>query len=241
MLCEAAKLIDAVADDPAAKVAQWRPPNPYVSTDRSFNLAQTWLTECHSSHSLCRLDPVSFMPTRLIRIDPRDSRASIQLVETKVGELLRWCSLSYVWGGDQPVKTTKATLTFNRQGIPITELPQTIQDAVTVSRRLGVYYLWVDCLCIVQDDPNDIARELAVMPHIYKHAFLTISASCAKSSDDGFLQDRGYFYTSVPPFRLRYQSSADEPGTLFMFESSPGNLDEDPIESRCWTYQERLF
>src|SRR2546423_6842219 len=119
-----------VEEDPAAKVTQFRPLNPYVSTDRSFDVARKWLTECHSSHSLCRLDPISFVPTRLIRIDPHDSCAPIQLVETQAGDLLRWCSLSYVWGGDQLAKTTKATLTVNRQGIPIAELPQTIQDAV---------------------------------------------------------------------------------------------------------------
>lgn len=181
------------------------------------------------------------MPTRLLKIDPEDPFAPIQLYETQPREALNWCSLSYVWGGDQPVKTTRETLAVNRRGISISSLPQTIKDAVTVSRRLGVYYLWIDCLCIIQDDSDDLGRELAVMSEIYKYAFFTISASCAKSSQDGFLQNRGYLYTLVQPFKLRYESCDHEPGTLLMFESSPGNLNEDPIESRCWTYQERLL
>jgi hypothetical protein len=70
-------------------------------------------------------------------------------------------------GGDQPYKTTRETLPRYQDGVVLTEMPQTIQDTVTVFRCLGILYLWVDSLCIIQKDPQDPDRKLAQMPRTY--------------------------------------------------------------------------
>jgi hypothetical protein len=214
------------------------PINPYVSSDGSFALARRWLTKCHSSHPSCRLEPSSFAPSRLIRIDLNDPQTPLRLIDATAGEGLRWCALSYVWGGDQPIKTTKASLASLQKAIPLEQLPQTLQDAVLVSRELAVENLWVDCLCIIQDDLDDLQRELGAMPQIYQRSFVTISASSGNSVREGFLQDRGYFYKSTQPMKLQYQASTGVTGALIFFETHASSP-EDPIDSRAWTYQER--
>jgi hypothetical protein len=70
-------------------------------------------------------------------------------------------------------------------------MPQTLQDAVTVTRRLGLQYIWVDCLCIVQDESEDLVTELAKMPDIYGHAVLAASAT---TFHEGFLHESEYTY-----------------------------------------------
>ena len=75
-------------------------------------------------------------------------------------------------------------------GIPFSELPRTFQDAVHITRRLGIQYLWIDSLCIIQGDAEDWDRESKQMEQVYSSAYATISASCASGNDDGFLKPR---------------------------------------------------
>lgn len=83
--------------------------------------------------------------------------------------------------------TTKDTLQANMAGIALHTLSQTIQDAIHVTRKLGIRYLWVDALCIVQDDEASKVKEIDQMGKIYSNATLTISAASAAHATDGFL------------------------------------------------------
>ena len=74
--------------------------------------------------------------------------------------------------------------------IDITHLPQTIIDAILVTHEIGLDYLWVDSLCIIQDDDHDKTRELARMRLIYRNAYITLCAASARGASEGFLQDR---------------------------------------------------
>ncbi|KAI0653355.1 heterokaryon incompatibility protein-domain-containing protein, partial [Cubamyces menziesii] len=102
-----------------------------------------------------------------------------------------YTALSYVWGKRSPgYRTTKANLSFYKVRIDPAILPQTILDAIHVTRALGISLLWIDGLCIVQDSTKDMHHELARMRDVYRHAFLTIDAGSAASVSEGFLQDR---------------------------------------------------
>jgi len=63
--------------------------------------------------------------------------------------------LSYCWGKDGHVVTTKKDLTQHMQAIDLQSLPTTLRDAVPITRLLGFRYLWIEALCIAQDDDED--------------------------------------------------------------------------------------
>ncbi|KAJ8473485.1 hypothetical protein ONZ51_g7844 [Trametes cubensis] len=102
----------------------------------------------------------------------------------------QYVALSYVWGGQQRHRTTKNNLaSYIRHGINPAILPRTIQDAIRVTRALGLRFLWLDSLCIIQDSEEDKHRELASMRNVYRYAYVTIDAARAAKATEGFLQD----------------------------------------------------
>ena len=124
--------------------------------------------------------------------------------------------------------------------IPWESLPKTLQDAIIITRRLDLRYLWVDCLCIVQDDPEDVEKELSCMAEIYKYAYVTLSASSAKESREGFLHRRAGYFGNVAPFRLRCRWSDGTVGSFTVCEELI-HRQTDPIDHRAWTLQERIL
>lgn len=105
------------------------------------------------------------MPTRLLVLDLDPSSADNKLVPTT--KIEPYAVLSYCRGGDQPQRLTTWSGQGNAVGIDTAQLPLRIRDTVKVTTELGLLYLWVDCLCIVQDDPQDVAKQIAQMPDIY--------------------------------------------------------------------------
>jgi hypothetical protein len=151
---------------------------------QALDLARRWLSDCVNGerHAVCQQKTGTNMPTRLIEIigTPRNGEEeeenwSVRLTHPQKSE--PYVALSYCWGGDQPLKAARDTEKAWLQGIDRRLLPQTLRDAVIVSSALGVSLIWIDSLCILQDDDNDKAREISKMPQIYSNVFLTISAA----------------------------------------------------------------
>jgi hypothetical protein len=88
--------------------------------------------------------------------------------------------------------TTVSNIT--RRGIlfpvKVSNLPQTLQDAISLTRALGLSYLWIDTLCILQDDAADLEKECALMEKVYSQAEVVLVAQDAKSVYEGFLAHR---------------------------------------------------
>ena len=102
----------------------------------------------------------------------------------------KYITLSHCWGPDQsqlPLLTTKDNLEAHKRGIELSQLPKTFQNAVTVARKIDVQYLWIDSLCIIQDDSEDWKKESQKMAQVFSLAYCTISATSAQNSREGFL------------------------------------------------------
>jgi hypothetical protein len=136
--------------------------------------------------------------------------------------------------------TTMATLGERYEGIDLAKLPETLADAVHVTYRLGVEHIWIDSICIVQDNKREIAEDLSRMDEIYSYAYFTLSAASASKVTDGFLKDR-IIRQEQSPISLRYKTRAGVEGSLTVTrEPTPADM-PDPINARAWTFQERLL
>jgi hypothetical protein len=200
-----------------------------------FELAQQWLRECTSSHTLCPKVNRLTLPTRVINIGVEPPR----LYVSKSGECGHYVALSYCWGGLQPIRTTTATLEQLMQRIPESELPRTLQDTILATQKLGLRYLWVDCLCIIQDDEEDKRSEISKMAQVYKHAYVTISAACAKSCHIGFLYKRPS--KPLKAFRIPFQCPDRKRGSIILEKEAGLRDSEEPADLRAWILQESLL
>jgi hypothetical protein len=152
-----------------------------------------------------------------------------------------YAALSYCWGGAQPVQTTAATINAMMNGIKCETFPKTLQDAIEATRKLQLRYLWVDSLCIIQDDPADVAKEITMMPQVYKEAYVTISAECAKTCRDGFLHERPPPMSAYWSFKLPFRCPDGQLGHVILENRQPANASNAPIHARAWTLQETLL
>lgn len=133
--------------------------------------------------------------------------------------------------------TTKLTAQDFTDGLPVSKLPMTIKDAITVTQELGLRFIWVDALCIIQDDPEDVAREVNNMAHIYREAYITLSAACSRSVNDGFLSHQ--HVNPVPSFKVPLQHEGQESGTIYIHKPETYSHTEDPIHVRACKFQPR--
>lgn len=150
---------------------------------------------------------------------------------------LEYVALSYCWGGAQELQLNTQSEKELTRGIHVSSLPQTLRDAVLVTWELGVRFIWIDCLCIRQDNRHDLDTEIAQIPTIYENSHITISAARATHSREGFLH-----HSSLPPrqkaaFRLPFGCPDVNLGSVILFHAQFYS----PIDERAWTLQEYLL
>ncbi|EKG19210.1 Heterokaryon incompatibility [Macrophomina phaseolina MS6] len=107
------------------------------------------------------------------------------------GEHADYAALSHCWGGIVPIRTLQSNLKDHQSSIPLSTLPPTFRDAITIARSLNIPYLWIDSLCIIQDSASDWAREAASMGAVYCTATVTIAADGASNSHGGCFRPLG--------------------------------------------------
>ncbi|KAH8672209.1 heterokaryon incompatibility protein-domain-containing protein [Ilyonectria robusta] len=149
----------------------------------------TWLKECDDTHtsacSLERVPELPVLPTRCIDVGKADGSAQPRLAISG-GCHGRYTTLSHCWGkGRLPARLTTSSVLPLSDAIHLDTLPRTYRDAISITRALGIRYIWIDSLCIIQDDTDDWERESANMASIYRNAYLNIAATSALDSDGG--------------------------------------------------------
>jgi hypothetical protein len=147
------------------------------------------------------------------------------------------------------LQLTRDTLAAFGEAIPISELSKTFQDAISVTLRLGIRYLWIDSLCIMQDkdDLSDWLREASAMGKVYLHSHCNISASVSMDGSQGLSRERDL--ARMYPPRVRFLSQGFDVETEFEHAEYrlldhdiwAYNVNESTINSRGWVYQERLL
>jgi len=199
------------------------------------------ISECHAHHIDCKAVSLPRLPTRVINVQESTSPTIYLHIPERSGEFDQYVTLSYCWGGDQPVVALKQNLDDLRSGITVAALPQTLQDAVQTTRDLGYQYLWVDALCIIQDDNKDIAREITAMADIYRNSTMTILAATSSSVGEGYLnhpREQPSFITL--PVELP-NGETGQIGISHPCEWGHFGWNLNPLSKRGWTFQEFLL
>ncbi|KAM5341793.1 hypothetical protein ACJ41O_014824 [Fusarium nematophilum] len=222
------------------------------TTPYQSKLINTWLRECDENHPKCKGIPNKDgpsprkpfqLPTRLIDIgEPPGFK--IKLYETQPGdkiENLRYVALSHQWGdpnASNHFRTTTKNYAAHLSNMDLYKLPSTFKDAVIVARDIGIRYLWIDSICIIQGPDGDFNTESQKMEDVFSSAYCVIAASCARDQWDGFLKDRP---SSSRRFAT-FNRGRDSPLYVCQFLDD-FNMDvlEGPLSKRGWVLQERVL
>ncbi|KAI1095826.1 heterokaryon incompatibility protein-domain-containing protein [Rostrohypoxylon terebratum] len=135
----------------------------------------------------------SFIPTRLIQVDCDVPRLVLKddVLKSRT-EPIRYAALSYCWGNREEAlsqyKTTKSTLKARLSGFEARKMSKILCDAIYTARALSMSYIWVDALCIIQDDIQDWEKESIQMGRIYENAHVTFFTLASNSCTQGFLE-----------------------------------------------------
>lgn len=204
-----------------------------VSPLVDVSIIKDWMRVCEEGHSRCKLlGSLSSTENRLRLIDVEEDR----IIDSTQSE--RYIALSYVWGSATLAVLTKDTLPQYslRGGLQAIQLPQTIADCMQLAKNLGERYLWVDSLCIIQDDDDDKLKQLHTMDDVYRSAVLVIVAAAGSDAHAG-LCGIGHLK------RREWQRTETVCGLPYMTAKPPLRdvLNGTKWNSRGWTLQEAIL
>ncbi|PKS05934.1 hypothetical protein jhhlp_007767 [Lomentospora prolificans] len=203
---------------------------------------------CHPPHKT-----TSYRPTRLIDVRlGLDSDPCLVVSAEVVQDSVKYAALSYCWGSKEEastqLKTESSNLKSRLKAIPIDIMPHAMTDAVIACRALSIPYIWIDALCIIQDDSDDWERESQCMGLVYEGAFVTLCALSSSSCHEGFLDrsprhkiDVSFQSTLDPNIQGTYtmiQRGAKLTSDEYIYEPLQEDLQLSTWEKRAWTFQE---
>ncbi|CAG9990456.1 unnamed protein product [Clonostachys byssicola] len=213
------------------------------STERSFNQARKWYIDCRENHARCNISRRSFSysPTRLLDLNygGGDDLRLFATAEESIKE--EYATLSHCWGRKSITKLTTDTLAQFQNKIESASLPQTFRDAVLVARRLGIRYLWIDSLCIIQDSLEDWQKEAALMGEVYSNSALNVMATACRHSHQSLFRSRDQ--AELLHFTVRTSWDTIKPETFYMLSWSFWDKHTlfAPLNRRGWVLQERIL
>lgn len=232
-----------------------------TNDETCFQQIQDWLKICTSQHTMCqqamRDGQDSYLPTRLIDIHD-EPRLVITTSEAFKSHGVRYATLSHRWRKGTAAKLLRSNISGFLQRIDRSCLTPVFRDAISAVRRLGLDYIWIDALCIIQNDPEDWTKEASSMNMVYKHAYCNLGASaaggteagdtsmaqvdargCAEDTSIGMFTSRSldkYSMVHLPITRRK----CNEAFYGFHRDLRP-NLAADNLMGRGWIFQERLL
>ncbi|KAI4281887.1 MAG: hypothetical protein L6R38_003353 [Xanthoria sp. 2 TBL-2021] len=182
---------------------------------------------------------------------PSPPSEELMLEDFRLIDVQRWCivkceppcryiALSYVWGGSETLRNMQRI----RQSLEVEgallerthQLPRTIKDAMSLIRKLGESCLWVDSLCIVQDDKNHKRIQIAAMNKIYSSAALTIAVASGDNANSGL--------PGMSAGDRTFRQHVEQVQSVYLTNCTPSferAVNDSVWNSRAWTLQERIM
>ncbi|KAJ4986122.1 heterokaryon incompatibility protein [Stagonosporopsis vannaccii] len=222
----------------------------------NVHLMNTWLQTRNSPNEATLDQAKRFLPTRLLDVLAFQKSNAIRLVlsqNIRTTSPPSYLALSHCWGGNVPVQLKKENLqSWLKSGIPFKVLPKTFRDAVEITKQLGVRYIWIDSMCIIQDSGSDWAQEASLMAEVYGNARCTLAALSSKNSSEGCRINPSVQTSLRSPYielevemyrtnRIRIFSKKPE-SWIEEFNGQPSRADgetDSPLRTRAWVLQEK--
>lgn len=209
-------------------------------------LMKSWIHRCDATHEhLCsRANDRYLLPNATLSFIDVEDQCIVTPPEERGKQDVAYVALSYVWGGksaDSILQARRANIRdLCRPGAFAEaryQLPKTVRDAVALTKELGVRYLWVDSVCIVQDDDYEVNQaRLRAMGSVYACAYLTIVALSSEHADAGIPRVSS-------PSALRTGVISLPSQTLIQASHTASRIDSISTcwNTRGWTFQEKIF
>jgi hypothetical protein len=254
-------LADTVPERVSERLHTGFPVLPESGSEAHFEIVRQWLQVCNTDHSECRFQGTPRLPTRLIDVG-QAKVGTVRIVDREEVESLpdhRYIALSHPWGepphfcswsdkfANDPRNPGAAnnSISKNRQGIRDEDLPATFQDAVSTTRALRVPYLWIDSLCLIQDNMSTV--ELLQMESVYNSAYCTLAASWATSQNSGFLKTSAAQAAEKAAGRKRKVVTVKPEGSEYpvyvceVVDDFEAHVINGSLNKRGWILQERAL
>jgi hypothetical protein len=207
------------------------------------------MDDCKHHHPHCNVrDKTPWLPTRLLDLETLEDLSEVRICVTSEETFTvipEYTTLSHRWlvNNDTQLKLTNDNIVQLKKNVSIVEVSKTFRDAMQISKQLGVRYLWIDSLCIVQGDNDDWKQEAALIVKVYKNGVINISATAAAAvhRTEGCFRDREGF---LQPFRTTKPASSESPEELHVVIPNMiwrRNIEMADIQKRGWVLQERVL
>ena len=199
-----------------------------------------WIDQCSKHHGGCQGNGEAWYPTRLL--DLSEAQVVKLIISKDSSPKGSYITLSHRWS-DQPFKKlTPSTISHLQHGIDVSRLPQVFQDAINIARHLRITYLWIDALCIVQDEPGclDWKIESQTIDKIYSFAFLNVSATMSLDGSESLFQERSWKFLLPTEVKLEVNGEVQK---RYMQNANiwDDEITEAPLNRRGWVFQERFL
>lgn len=215
---------------------------------------QKWIAECLKSHrEVCGADHnengSGYKPTRLLYVGTDLNNDVPRLcLSANLPDKISYMTLSHCWGKIEIFRPLVGNMKELLKQVPLPELPNVFREAIELTRHLGIQYLWIDSLCIIQDSPKDWASESVTMNNVYRYSYLNIAST-------GCTDGRGSLWnpcdqTSILPRKLALNIRDPESitrkrvskGEYYLVEGTWfSQIFMSPLISRGWVFQEMLL
>ena len=228
---------------------QFHYPAHHSGSEQSFNQIARWITQCKQKHPNCARHR-TVLPRRLLKIQTGcPDKVLLCRTQTLADRNIQYLALSYCWGNSTNVQSLKVNISDREaHGLDVADLPAVIKDAVTVTDGCGYHYLWVDALCICQDDKQEWEVEATAMADIYGGSVFTILALSSLNTEMSFLRPRNLSIVPIGTINDLVESEShiheEFPLSLFIREAPQSTVKEikgGRLGLRAWPLQERIL
>lgn len=214
------------------------PTSTSTRSKKSWTVIGKWIETCVTSHKTCNAYSPGQYPSRLIELPRLESEVKVVRLINPDLETLDgvYATLSHRWGEADMLKLLRSNMAEIQKGILVQDLSGVVQEAIMVLSRMGIRYLWVDHLCILQepDEKLDWLHESSRMEEYYGNAFINIAATASTDGSQGLFRWRD-------PEKLRHQrvvvlsssSEVDQEYTIINVSRWDAGLDQAILNTRA--------